>query len=541
MSELVQKYLSEAEPLARPISDAQPQGVDISYEADFEVVRIEIDKLTTLAGETPNWRDIVQNGEDLVGAKSKDLRLLLWAAAGRTRLDGIGGLARGLAGIKVVCDAHWDGMYPPLKRAKARGNLASWLGDQVAPLLTAYQPKNGDKAVLEAISTLYGDIDELFSTKLGSAYTGMGPMRSLLRDKLREVPEAAPPPPAAAPTAAPAAAAATAPGPATAAAAAAPAAAGAMAAPQVPTVTGAQDALPALRALGKGVADVARHLRTADPASAWAFRLGRVGTWLAVKQLPPAEGGKTKIPPPQPADLKKLQSLVEAQQWGQLVAAGEEFAGRFLFWLDAHRYVALGLERQGALYQEAREAVVAEVLAFVKANPQIPSLSFADGTPFADEGTKTWLEEEQAKLGGGSGGGGSQKVDEEEQELRARFEEARELVAGGKVGEGLGLAMQLARRGSDARARYRARLEIAGMALKGGKSDLARPLLEGLVAEAEAHGLEHWEPELAARTYELLLKARTGAGGKGGAHPPDQEVFDRLCRLDPAAAFKAAP
>jgi len=540
MSELVQKYLSEVEALAAPIAGALPQGADLSYESDFEVVRNEIDKLSTLAGETPNWREIVSSGEDLLQAKSKDLRLVLWAAAGRTKLDGIGGLARGLAAIKVVSEAHWEGMYPPVKRAKARGNLATWLGDQISPILTDYRPKSGDKPLLEAIGVLYADIDEFYSTKLGDAYTGMGPLRTLLRDKLREVPEDAPPkveapPPAAAP----------APSAAGAAAAAAPAAAaGGMAAPAIPAVTGAADALPALRALGKGIVDVARHLRTADPASAWAFRLARVGTWLAVKQPPPAEGGKTKIPPPQPADIKKLQQLVEAQQWGQLVSAAEDLAGRFLFWLDAHRYVALGLERQGALYQEAHGAVVAEAVAFLKIQPQIATLAFADGTPFADEGTKTWIEEEQAKLGGsGGGGGGSQKVDEEEQALKARFEEARELVTGGKVGEGLGLAMQLARRGSDARARYRARLEIAAMALKGGKADLARPLLEGLVAEAQTHGLEHWEPELAARTYELLLKARTGAGanGKGTSQPPDQEVFDRLCRLDPAAAFKAAP
>lgn len=536
MSELVQKYLSEVESLARPISDAQPQGADLSYEADFEVVRTEIDKLTTLAGETPNWREIVSSGEELVSTKSKDLRLLLWATAGRLRLDGIAGLARGLAGIKVVCEAHWEGMYPPAKRAKARGNLATWLGDQVTPVLTEYQPKVGDGPILEAIGTLYSDIDELFSTKLGDAYSGMGPLRSLLRDKTRDVPADAPPPPPPAPVAAPA------PSPAAASADAPAAAAPAVAAPAIPTVTGAADALPALRLLGKGIADAARAVRSGEPTSAWAFRLARIGTWLAVKQAPPAEAGKTKIPPPQAADVKKLQGLVEAQQWPQLVAAGEELAGRFLFWLDAHRYVALGLERQGPLFQEARDAVTAQVLDFVKHNPQIPALAFADGTPFADEGTKTWLEEEQAKVGGGGGGGGgSQQLDEEEQELKARFEEARELVTGGKVGEGLGLAMQLARRGSDARARYRARLEIASMALKGGKADLARPLLEGLVTEAAAHGLEHWEPELAARTYEMLLKARVGAAGKGPSIPPDQEVFDRLCRLDPAAAFKAAP
>src|SRR5690606_34523794 len=116
--------------------------------------------------------------------------------------------------------------------------------------------------------------------------------------------------------------------------------------------------------LGAGIVDAARHLRQADPASAWAYRLARVGAWLAVKQTPPAEGGKTKIPPPQPNDAARLQSLFEAQQWADLLAHAEGLTGRFLFWLDLQRFVATALDRLGARYEDAQRAVVAEVLVF---------------------------------------------------------------------------------------------------------------------------------------------------------------------------------
>jgi len=534
MNALSEKLLADAAQLAAPCSAASPQGIDISYEADFDVVRVEIDKLTAMTGEVPNWKEIVSAGEDLVKTRSKDMRLLIWIAGARLKLDGPNGFARGLAGLKVVCDAHWEPMFPPLKRAKARGNLAGWLGDLALADIGSYEPKASDKEVFEAITQLFNDVDEMLSTRLADAYQGMGPIRTLLREKLRGIP-------ADAPATAPTAAAAAAPVAAVAPAAATVSAATEFAAPQVPSVTGAADALPALRALGKGIVDVAKTLRGGDPASAFAYRLARTGTWLPVKQLPPAESGKTKIPPPQASDVKKVQGLFEQQQWSALVSTAEELASRFLFWLDLHRYVALGLERQGALYQEAHKAVVAQVLAFVEQQPGILGLSFADGSPFADEATKSWLEEQVAANGGGGGGGaGSARVDEEEIALRERFEEARGLVQGGKIGEGLGLALQLARRGADARARFRSRLETAALALKGGKPELARPLLDGLVREAETHGLEHWEPELCARLYEALLKARQGAS-KAGAFEgslSDAEVFDRLCRLDPAAALR---
>ena len=198
MTPLAEKMLADAAGLAAPISEAAPQGADISYDADFEVVRVEIDKLTTMAGEVPNWKEIIRSGDELTTTRSKDMRLVVWAAGARLKIDGIAGLARGLAGIKVVCEAHWDGMFPPLKRAKARGNLASWLGDIALADIGAYEPKASDREAFEALNEIFNETDELLSTRLGDAYQGMGPIRSLLRDKLRMIPAAEAPKPAAA-------------------------------------------------------------------------------------------------------------------------------------------------------------------------------------------------------------------------------------------------------------------------------------------------------------------------------------------------------
>lgn len=535
MSELIDKLRTDAQALAAPVPGASPAGADISYDTDFEVVRLEMDKLTAMSGEIPNWGEVVRQGEALLKEKSKDMRLLVWAAAARMKRDGMLGLATGLAGVCVVCQEHWDGMFPPIKRAKARGNLAGWLGDLIMAQFGEYTPTAKDREGFEATEVFFNELDEMLSGKLEGNYQGMGPIRTLLRDKKRMIPEPAAPAPA--------------PSPQAAAAVAAPtpvAAVPAFSAPSVPSVSSMDDVVSALRELGRGIIDAAGYVRSAEPTSAWGYRLNRLGTWITVQEPPPDEGGTTRVPPPDDTDVTRLNTLSQRQQWGELVNQGEDLVSQYLFWLDAHRHVAQGLERQGAAYAEARKAVVSEVLAFVAAQPLMLSLTFSDGTPFADEATKSWIEEQQASLGGGAGGGGggaNLKVDEEEAEMRARFEAARQMVTEGQIAEGLGLAMQLARRSSDARARFRSRLETAQMAIKASRPDLARPILEGLVEEAEEHRLEHWEPALCAQLFTALLKARTAKGASQGADSQltNEGIFDRLCRLDPAAAMKASP
>jgi type VI secretion system protein VasJ len=237
---------------------------------------------------------------------------------------------------------------------------------------------------------------------------------------------------------------------------------------------------------------------------------------------------------------KRLAAQLAEQQWLPLLTSAEDLTGTYLFWFDLHRMVALAMDRLGVQFVAARETMGREVVSFVARNPTLPTLTFADGSPFADAATETWLAEETKKWAGSSGGSAAPSAaSAEDEELAQRFEEARELVVGGKVAEGLSLAVQLASRGADARTRFRARLSVAKLAISGGKPEVARPILEGLLAEADRHQLEVWEPELCGTLLSALYLCRKATSKPG----PEEDsvwsaIFARLCRLDPAAALR---
>jgi type VI secretion system protein VasJ len=532
MSDTRDRIVAQAESYSTPLTADSPSGADISYDVEFESVKTQIDKLTSMTGGQPVWRDVVEISDKILTTKSKDLRLLAWSAIGRFNTQGVEGFALGVAIASRVASAHWDTMFPPARRAKARANLFDWMNDQALSLLGAVEPSLGNGDAIRALQELYEELDAMLSEKLGDAYSGLGGMRSLLRDKVRSIPEVVvePPPIADAPsTGSTSAAAASEPG------SRQPSTSSSI---EVPTITGVDDVVPALFTLGKSIVDAARQLRKADPANAWAYQLHRNGLWLPVKNPPPAEGGRTRIPPP-PADVrKKVDAKVTGEQWLDLLTSSEDLSGEHLFWLDLHRYVALAMDRLGALFVEARTVVGREVVSFLQKFPTIATLTYNDGTPFADPGTQMWLDEERSKHGqGGGGGGGSTKATEEDEEVTRRFAEAKEMVGGGKVAEGLGLASQLAGRAADARLRFRGRLTVGELALQGGKPEIGRPILEQLVSEIQSRKLEDWEPSLLASALSSLLACHRGLGSDFDKSEIRQ-LCDQLCQLDPAAAIK---
>lgn len=532
---LLDELTEKAAPFLTPIAGAKPTGNDPSYEPEFERVKAEIDKLTALSGGAPSWDDVISGSDGLLQAKAKDLRLCVWSSVAQFKRSGLGGFARGFFITSKLCAQFWEGIYPD--RPRARANLVAWLSEQAAAELMALNPVASDRAPLELIETVYGEFDALLSEKLGQAYPGMGGLRSAVREKLRQVPQDAPPAPLPiAPVVAAPAPVAAAPAP-----VAAPAASGGFSAPEIPVATSAEDAIGALRAVGQAITAAAKHLRKADPADVFPYRLQRTGAWLVVRAAPPVEGRATRIPPPPAEARKRLAAQLNEQQWLALLNSAEDLTGTYLFWFDLHRMVALAMDRLGVQFAAAREAMGREVVAFITRNPSLPTLTFADGSPFADAATETWLAEETKKwaASGGGGAAGPSAASAEDEELAQRFEEARELVVGGKVAEGLSLAVQLASRGADARTRFRARLSVAKLAISGGKPEVARPILEGLLTEADRHQLEVWEPELCAGLLSALYLCRKATSKPG----PEEDsvwsvIFARLCRLDPAAALR---
>lgn len=529
LTDEIKEYATE---LAKPISADAPSGRDASFEPAFETMKAELDKLSSVTGGIVDWKVVAQGASDLTKGMTKDVRVLVWLVVARLKVDGPKGLAAALAGCHQVCSDHWDTLFPPLKRARARGNQFEWLFEQLDKQLPDVKLAPGDKEPLELAADLCKQLDAFASEKLGDHYTAVPRTATVLRQRAGEIAAPAPAPPPVTQTAV-----ASAPSP-SAAVVASPAAVASVPIPEPIAVSGAQGATNALRSASNTVKAAALEFRRENGTRALAYTLPRIATWLLVERLPPApDGQKTSLPAPR--DKARLETLAANEKWSELLTASEELAATSLFWLDPHRFSALALERLGPTYAEARKALEREVVHFVTRVPGITKLQFADGSPFADAACVAWIEGASEGQGGGGGSGKHQQLSEEEEELKSRYEAAKELVASGKVDEGLELAHALSCRAPNARARFRSRLEVATLATRGNKPGLACAILDALVKEGEQHRLDDWEPELAAQVYASLLAARRGSGATGIAGAVgDEELMARLCRLAPGQALR---
>lgn len=545
MATLIETLAERTAAQRGPIPGDKPAGTDVTFDPDFERVKGEIDKLTGLAGAQPSWREVIETGERLLATKAKDMRLAAWVAVSKMHLSGWLGFAEGLSVYHALIKDFWEAMFPELKRARGRANLHSWLGDQVAAYFDGKDPTAAEADAVKACDELLTEIDSMLGDKLGDLYAGPGKLRNLMRDKVRALPVVAPPPPPAPPPVSQAAPSAprreaAAPPPPAAAAAAPVAAPVAVSAP----VMGG-DPIQVADACSNTLMEVAVALRAQNPAAPLAYRFLRIGMWMGLEVPPQTEDGHaTVLRAPEDDERRALEGMVAAGNWLGLLNAAEEAAQNRYFWLDLHRFSAQALDRLGPHFIAAREMLGKEVVAQLLKFPTLVDLTFSDGTPFADAGTRSWLEEEAKKWGVGGGGGGASAATAEDEELAARMESAKELVASGKVSDALALASALAARGADARARFRGQLAVARMASEAGKAEIARPLLEALTRDIDRHRLEAWEPSACADVYALLLSSLRQLNRVEEKNAEwvqrEAQIFDKLCRLAPAVALKIA-
>src|SRR3954467_1954277 len=109
MAEDLEKLLEETKDLRAPFAGDAPAGADISLESDFESVKLELDKLTSIEGGAPDWEVVVKTSEDLLASKTKDLRLAIWLAVAGAHRSGWHGLARGLIVCRSIIVDFWEG------------------------------------------------------------------------------------------------------------------------------------------------------------------------------------------------------------------------------------------------------------------------------------------------------------------------------------------------------------------------------------------------------------------------------------------------
>jgi len=520
------ELLPRAKPFLDPIPGAAPTGKDARAEPAYEEVTKEIEKLSALTGAKVIWPVVVEKGSEILKGVSKDLRIASFVAYGMYNLDGLDGLATGAITVAEMMETFWPTMFPDAARIKGRVGALKWLLDKLSETLPARQVSAKDKTGVESLQVAMKRLAEVARAKFANDCPGFGPTLEAVERLKASLPAAdAPPKPAAPPpSASTAAPAAEAPRPAE--------------APK-PAATPAAAADPAkaaefLRQVGQSLIDTAGALRKANVTDAVSYRILRIGLWIHMVKAPDAPGGKTQIPALAADVQARLEKLASESSWAELLDVTESTLPKARFALDLHRYTARALQSMGAT--PARNAVLAEMASLLRRMPEVVDLKAVDDSPLCSAETRAWIN--QDVLPKGSGGPAVPAVTApaaSDGKADDWVAEARRLLQTGKAGDAVALAGRKASAAAGGRARFQARLDLAGLCATSGQKALARTLYEALDAECVSRQLDEWDPALSAACLEGLL---TLTRGKDMTPADLASRSRRLAVLDPVAALR---
>ena len=539
-----------------PVSEALPCGENIRYEPVFEELEAELAKQESLNAETVDWKRVAELSSSILKDSSKDLLVGAYLTQALLINEGYSGLAVGLKILNDMAEKHWDCLFPPAKRMRARATAVTWLAERAGALVSEKTPTANDAAAVVEAAKYIRLLDGELAEKMGDA----APMVADLSRPLKNYKQSADAEmaKAAAPVAAEPAPAAEAPSQqaevATEAAVAEPAPAGAPVAPatkarpakstatvpEVGDIASDNDAKKVLRAAQDAARKTSAYWSAKKLSDAKAYRVARVATWLMIEAAPPANEGVTQVMPPAAERLKFFATQIEKAEYSAVLPELEKTLARAPFWIDGHNMVVTVLRAMGGEYEKAANAVISELRHLLQRIPELLDLSFSDQTPFVSDQTKMWLDSEVLSSGGGasepttSSGGTSNAWDE-------ALVEARKQVASGDKEAAMKVFHQGIASAGQVRDKFYWRCALAELLLQTGEAAGASNLLKPMTDQVEAYHLSEWEPDLLAKIYKLLYQSYRKQQGKKkddvALNDLVASTYDQLCWFDPVTAL----
>ncbi len=586
-----------------PIPGENPCGADLRYEPVYDDIKeARREDVDAPQGDwqherkVADWPLVIRLCGDLLAKKSKDLQLAVWLTEAMLRREGYSGLKGGLDFCAGLLDKFWDNLYPEMEDgdAEIRAAPLEWMGMKLdaavksVPLNPAghdwfrytdsrsvpseesvkndaikqaarkkiidggkLAPEVFDKSVEEAPKAFYkqiiGEIDgclaslkklgALCDEKFGDASPSFGGLRKPLEEVrlvvhpiLKKKLELDPDPPEEEPVPESAEQAEATGGAAGEGEAAAEGGAGTI------TIEPANRNDAVTR-----VAAVARYLRKLEPSNPASYLMLRGLRWGEVR----AAGSHPRarlLEAPITAVRTQLKSLLLDQKWPELLETAEtamaQPCGRG--WMDLQRYAITACDHLGETHQLVGAAIRAAMLEYLRAVPELPSMTMMDDTPTANDETRAWLALETKLSSNGAGPGENSTTESESEPMQGAetFELAMDAVRSGNAERGITLLMNQLSRESSTRGRFRCRTQLAAVLVAAGREPIALPILQDLAAQIEAFKLEDWESgDVVAQPLVLLHRCLSKLNGDAATL---QNLYLRICRLDPLQAIQCA-
>jgi len=542
-----------------PISDELPCGENARYEAEFEQLEAELAKQESLTSATVDWGKVIQFSSGLIKTRSKDILVGSYLCYGLLLKEGYTGLAVGLKILNDMAEQHWDCLFPPAKRMRARQTAYVWLAEKAAIIVTEKGPQPGEyQAVIDA-ADLLKQLDNALVDKMGDQAPLLTELSRPLKNHRQmaqaELEKSAKPAAAAEPeaVAAPAqqaegqaqpAAPAPSPPPApTTAARSAPSSASSSAsAPSISegSLDSENDSKKVLRQIQTASRDVAGFWASQKLSDPRAYRLSRVAAWMVVENAPPANEGVTQVLPPAAERLKFFETKIEKSEFSAVLGELEKTIARSPFWLDGHFMVVKVLRSLGVEYEPAVQTVIRETAHFLNRLPELIDLSFSDNTPFASDQTRLWLNAEVLGSAASANDKGSEEGDSGEPWAEG-LKEAGRKAAAGSTEEAVEVMRNGLLQAAQMRDKMYWRCALAQLLLQIGDAASASGILEQLSAQLDEDHLLHWEPKLLAYTYNLLFQSYQKQQKKNKDDKVLTEkasrAYEKLCWFDPITAL----
>lgn len=492
-----------------PLSEPQPTGDEPGYDDDFQRIREEVNKLSGI-----DTALICQLAEKLLTTASKDLRVVTFYIWARLHQDGEAGLAEGLELLAAMLQRFGVQLHP--QRERSRTSALEWLGSgRVLDSLSLYPEV--DMAAMQRITgalLLAQQAMQPFAEEHRPQLTGLcvalenrlaqsGGADSMVPQTSRDD---------AAPVAAPSAA-----------------------APLMTAVSSGRDLLDQAKML-------AGYLR--DQPGGWlaGHHLMKSIRWDTLTELPPLDAsGRTRLAPPKPDHRAHLKRLYLQQSWMELLEQADSLYAQGVnhLWLDLQWYTWQALAKLDA--DSARADILCrDVQGLLSRLPGLEALAFNDGTPFADEVTLNWINQQVMDNPGGWGAEAVTAASHSDEEVLLLEPELLALADSDGIEAAFGW-LQSRPGMTSLRDQWLMRLLMARVAEQYARHDLAFHLLGELDSNAQALTLQHWSPallfEVRARRLKLLrIKASRSETDKTRIQPEMDALLSGLISLDPARA-----
>jgi type VI secretion system protein VasJ len=561
---------------SEPISTEYPAGNDISFEIEFEWLEKEYGKLSkptlkrssddegsdqhgdsfNLIYEDVNWHKIVDIIVDILQGKSKDLRIAAYLVWGLLEIEKVDGLLRGLTVYRDIVFNFWNDLFPPIKRLTARIACAEMFCSHLKKRISASDDsripiERSDKSSIVKSVKILEELNRYFKTNANTDSEIFRGLSNILTKRLEESrkkkkteiseygsdrlevnqtettqTDLANQQPSLTKSH--------------------------KIESSSPTIQNSDVDIPAPAEFNtpKDVADYFIGLRhsggklssyglqglTTDPVP---YRWLRVVQWINVKINDKLE--YLNDMGPHEMQLEQLENLYLSAQWDKLLRLSEELFAQRWAWLDTQRYSCEALQQLGPDYIEAREAILKEVIFFLRSSPHLVKLKYRSGVHVANMETQKWLKallSNQSEFDGDNpdlsnnhsfekDSGHTQDVFSASADLKQNIETAESLL-NKSLGE---------------RQAYLIRLNLAECLLKQNRFILAYSYLDTLDNINKAHDLEAWEPDLVVKSLELLYRCtdqmkKVWKEQRLSLVNKNQDILARLAVLDPKLAME---